>query len=171
MRKEANGNGTKLNVLIIEDLAKRNIIDEEAKQGFLKLIATIPKPPMGTPPGFPGNTIPGNLTAPTIPDDTSTDFLKNLDASSALLDDIAKNNSDSQTAVLMTDIFKKRISDIETFVSGNRTDTGIVPIEDNNVSPGEFGGAVLCASIFALGPVMNAVNTYNCIENIRELTQ
>jgi hypothetical protein len=135
MLKAANGNETKLNVLLIEDLAKRNIIDEEAKQGFLSFIANIPKSPME---GLPG-TSPGN----------SIDFLKDLDASSALLDEIAKNNSDSQAVTMMTDILKKRVTDIGTVVSGNGTN--IVPFFE--VTPGQFGKAVVCASLATIGNV------------------
>lgn len=185
MKKEANGNGTKLNVLIIEDMAKRKIIDDDAKQAFLSFIVGLPKPPMTTLPGIipgnltfpgPGNIpgpgiIPGNITFPG----NNTEFIKGLDTSSAMLDAIAKNNSDSQTAVLMSDIFKKRITDIETFVSGNVTDTGPVTIEGefNDVSAAEFGGAALCAAVFMLSPntILNAVNGYNCVQNIKELTQ
>jgi hypothetical protein len=147
MLKAANGNETKLNVLLIEDLAKRNIIDEEAKQGFLSFIANIPKPPMeGLPGTSPGNlTIPGNVTLPG----NSIDFLKDLDASSALLDEIAKNNSDSQAVTMMTDILKKRVTDIGTVVSGNGTN--IVPFFE--VTPGQFGKAVVCASLATIGNV------------------
>lgn len=140
MLKEADGNLTKLNVLLIEDLAKRNIIDEDAKQGFLSFVASLPKPPMETPPG----TLPGDLTIPG----NTTDFLKDLDTSSALLDEIAVNNSDSQIVTLMTDILKKRGTDIGTLVSGNGTDTGPVTIGTfDNVTVEEFGKAAACAFI------------------------
>ncbi len=172
MKKEANGNETKFSVLIIEDLAKRNIIDEEAKQGFLSFIANIPKPPIEE---IPGTTLPGNVSTPgpgtfpgnlTIPG--NTDFLKDLDASSAMLDDIAKNNSDSQVVTLMTDIIKKKVTDIGAFVSGNGTDTGPVTIEGefNDVSPTDFAKAVTCAAAFVLGgsPLTSAANGYYCIK-------
>ena len=167
MLKEANGNRTKLNILLIEDLEKRNIIDEDAKQGFLKLITTIPKPPIGTIPGFPGPAFPGNLTAPTFPDENNTDFLKDLDTSSTLLDNIAKNNTDSQVVTLMTDILKKKVTDIESFVSGNGTDTGPVTIEGefNDVSPTDFAKAVTCAAAVVLGgsPLTSIANGYYCV--------
>lgn len=114
MLKEANGIITKMNVLLIEDMAKRNIINEEAKEGFLSFAASLPKPPMETVPG----TTPGNLTIPR----NVTDILKDLDTSPALLDEIAKDNSDSQMVTLMSDILKKRITDIGNVVSGNVTD-------------------------------------------------
>lgn len=102
MLKEANGNITKMNVLLIEDMAKRNIIDEEAKVGFLSFAASLPT----------GNlTTTGNVTG----------ILKDLNTSSSLLDEIAKNNSDSQTVTLMSEILKKRITDIGNVVSGNVT--------------------------------------------------
>jgi hypothetical protein len=155
MLKAANGNETKLNVLLIEDLAKRNIINEEAKQGFLSFIANMPKPPMGSLPGTgPGNlTLPGNVTLPG----NSIDFLKDLDANSVLLDEIAKNNSDSQTVTLMTDILKKKVTDIGIFVSGNGTDMGLPPVTISSfVTPGQFGKAVLCASLTTLGGISGA---------------
>ena len=138
MLKEANGNDTKLNVLLVEDLAKRNIIDEETKQGFLSFIANIPKPPMeGLPDIIPGNvTLLGN----------STDFLKDLDSSSALLDEIANNNTGSQLVTLMTDILKKRVTDIGTLISGNGTDTGMVTIS-SEFTPGIVGKGVACAFV------------------------
>ena len=144
MLKEANGNDTKLNVLLVEDLAKRNIIDEETKQGFLSFIANIPKPPMeGLPGTSPGDlTIPGNVTLLG----NSTDFLKDLDSSSALLDEIANNNTGSQLVTLMTDILKKRVTDIGTLISGNGTDTGMVTIS-SEFTPGIVGKGVACAFV------------------------
>ena len=138
MLKAANGNQTKLDVLLIEDLAKRNIIDEDAKQGFLSFIAKIPKPSLD---GLPG-TIPGNLT--------------DLDASSALLDEIAKNNSDSQPVSLMTSILKKRVGDL-----GNGTD--VLPFSDDAEI---FGKAVVCAAMTVLGgnPLSSAANAYYCYQ-------
>jgi hypothetical protein len=120
MKKEANGNITKLNILLTEDLAKRNIIDAEAKEGLLSFISSLPKAPIETLPG----TIPGNLTIPG----NTTELLKELDATSALLDEIAINNTDSQPVSLMTDILKKRVTDIGTFVSGNGTDNPLGPV-------------------------------------------
>lgn len=151
MLKEANGNITKLNVLLIEDLANRNIIDEEAKQGFLSFVANLPIPPTETIPGTsPGNlTIPGNVTLPG----NNTDFLKDLEASSTLLDGIAKNNSDSQVVTLMTSILKKKVTDIGTDISGNGTDTGLPPVPIFDVTPGEFGKAVVCAMVTTIGGV------------------
>ena len=138
--------------------------------------------------GLPG-TIPGNLTIPgpgnipgpgiipgniTLPGN-NTEFIKGLDTSSAMLDAIAKNNSDSQTAVLMSDIFKKRITDIETFVAGNVTNTGPVTIEGefSNVSAGEFAGAAVCAATFALTPnvLLAVTEAYSCIESVKGVTQ
>lgn len=150
MKKAANGNQTKLNVLLIEDLAKRNIIDEEAKQGFLSFIAKTTKPPME---GLPG-TLPGNLTIPG----NTTDFLKNLNDSSALLDEIATNNSDSQTVTLMTDILKKRVTDIGTLVSGNGTDTGLPPvtISDSDATWAFVGKALTCTIIGSAVPGFGA---------------
>lgn len=108
MLKEANGNITKLNVLLIEDMAKRNIIDEEAKEGFLSFVSSLPA---------------GNLTTGNV-----TDSVKDLNTSSALLDEIAKNNSDSETVTLMSEILKNGITDIGNVVSGNVTDTGLPPM-------------------------------------------
>ena len=173
MVKAANGNETKLSMLIIEDLTKRNIIDENAKQGFLSVIATIPKPHIETLPG----TIPGNLTIPgdiPIPAN-NTEFLKELDTSSAMLDNIANNNSDSQVVTLMTDILKKRVTDIGAFVSGNVTDTGPVTIsgEFNDVSAGEFAEAVVCtAAVFASGNLISSIaNGYSCVMSAKYLNQ
>jgi len=151
MLKAANGNQTKLEMLLIEDLAKRNIIDEDAKQGFLSFIAKIPKPPMETLP----STIPGNLTVPTFPENSS-DFLKDLDASSSLLDEIANNNSDSQPVSLMTSILKKRVGDL-----GNGTD--VLPFSGDAEI---FGKAVVCAAMVVLGgsPATSAANAYYCYE-------
>lgn len=164
MKKEANGNKTKFSVLMIEDLAKRNIIDDDAKQSFLSLIDSFPKPPMGT---FPGSTIP-NMTGPTFPDEAVPGFLKDLDSSSAMLDNIAKNNSDSQAVTLMTDIIKKKVTDIGTLVSGNGTDTGPVTFSDEfgDVSPSDFAKAVTCAAAVVLGgtPLSSAANGYYCIK-------
>ena len=161
MLKAANGNETKLSVLAIEDLAKRNIIDEDAKQGFLAYVASLPKPPMETLPG----TLPGNLTIPG----NTTDFLKDLDTSSALLDDIANNNSDSQVVTLMTDILKKRVTDVGTLVSGNGTDTGIVPFSDFSARGFGLGvaGAAIAMAVSpgagSIGTAMALVNIYNAI--------
>lgn len=167
MKKEANGNETKFSMLIVEDLEKRNIIDEDTKQGFLSFIANSPKPPMSPFPGFPGSTIPGNLTVPTFPDENITDFQKELNTSSAMLDNIAKNNSESQVVTLMTDIIKKKVTDIGTLVSGNGT-TGPVTIsgEFNDVSPTDFAKAVTCAAAVVLGgsPLTSAANGYYCIK-------
>jgi hypothetical protein len=110
MKKEANGNITKLNVLLIEDLAKRNIIDEEAKQGLLSFIAAIPKPLL---PGLRG-TMPENLST----SGNTTGLFGSLEDSSKLLENIARNNSDSQPVTLMTDILKKRISDLGIVPTG-----------------------------------------------------
>jgi len=143
MKKAANGNQTKLNVLLIEDLAKRNIIDEEAKQDFFSVIVKTNKPPMEGLPGTLPGTIPGN----------TTDILKDLDASSALLDEIAVNNSDSQVVTLMTDIIKKHVTDIGTVVSGNVTDTGPVTIGDiGDFTYGEFARALTCTLVVASTP-------------------
>ena len=165
MQKAANGNDTKLNVLLIEDLAKRNIIDEETKQGFLSFVASLPKPPMETLPGtLPGNlTIPGNITLPG----NSTAFLKDLDASSALLDEIAKNNSESHVATLMTDILKKKGTDIGIFVSGSGTN-GLPPMTiSDEMSWGEayVKGAtcVLVGGALSGGTLLQtAINAYTC---------
>lgn len=160
MLKAANGNETQLNVLLIEDLAKRNIIDEDAKQGFLAFAASLPKPPMETLPG----TLPGNLTIPG----NITDILKDLDASSALLDEIAVNNSDSQTVTLMTDILKKRVTDVGAFVSGNGTDTGIVPFsgweQDAAVGIAIYVTALSTPGLGAVGPAIALSNIYNAIK-------
>ncbi len=160
MQKAANGNQTKLNVLLIEDLAKRNIIDEDAKQGFLAFIASTHKPSME---GLPG-TLPGNLTIPG-----NTDFLKDLDTSSALLDDIAKNNSDSQVVTLMTDILKKRGTDIGNLVSGNVTDTGPVTIEEMSWGEAYVKGAT-CALIGGAmsggSAILTVTNAYTCAKII-----
>lgn len=162
MKKEANGNQTKLNVLLIEDLAKRNIIDDDAKQDFLAFIARIPKPPME---GLPG-TLPGNLTIPG-----NTDFFKDPDASSAMLDDIAKNNSDSQMVTLITDIIKKRGTDIGIFVSGNVTDTDLPPMTISEMSWGEATvKGTTCALVgMALSggsPLVAVSNSYTCAKLI-----
>ena len=156
MLNAANGNETKLSVLLFEDLAKRNIIDEEAKQGFLSFIASIPKPLMETQPG----PLPGNLTIPG----NTTDFLNDLNASSTILDEIAINNSDSersQTVSLMTDILKKRVSDLGTFVSGNVTDIGPVTIGGEFPTSDFAKAVVITAAIYASGtPVTSAANAY-----------
>lgn len=138
MKKEASGNETKLNVLLIEDLAKRNIIDEKAKQGLLSFIAGIPKSSVGTLP----NTIPGNLTIPG----NITGLFKSPEDSIKLLDDIAKNNSDSQAVTLMTDILKKRISDLGT-VPGN----GPVPLIDESTWA-DIGKIATCVAVGSLIP-------------------
>ena len=166
MKEEANGNGTKFSTLVIEDMAKRKIIDEDAKQGFLSFIGKLPKSNVIPDPG--NLTIPGPVPLPG----NNTGILKDLDTSSAMLDEIANNNSDSQTVILMTDVFKKQVSGIKDVISGNVTDTGIVPFEDlSSVTPGEFGGAALCAGLTFLGgtPLTNAANFYNCLQTLEEL--
>jgi hypothetical protein len=120
MLKEANGNITKMNVLLTEDMAKRNIIDQEAKEDLLSLVASLTA---------------GNLTKGNV-----TDILKDLNTSSALLDEIAKNNSDSQTVSLMSEILKKRITDIGNAVSGNVTDVEVPTM--TFMSDGAYLGAL-----------------------------
>lgn len=169
LKKEASGNETKLNVLLIEDMAKRNIIDEETKQGFLSFVATLPKPPMSIFPEFPGSDLPpGTIPSPTFPDENVTDFLKDLDTSSNILDNIAKNNSDSQVVVLMTDIIKKRVTDIGTFATGNGTDTDLPPVTID-MSWGEaFAKGATCALIggaLSGGSIITTLtNAWTCTE-------
>jgi hypothetical protein len=160
MLKEANGNDTKLTVLLFEDMAKRNIIDEDAKQGFLAFVASLPEPPMETLPG----TLPRNLTIPG----NTTDFLKDLDVSSTLLNEIAVNNSDSQVVTLMTDILKKKVTDIGTLVSGNGTATGPVTISSEWEYPEDLIKGATCAGLFVLGgtPLTGAANAYYCVHNM-----
>ena len=67
----------------------------------------------------------------------------------------------------MTDILKKKVTDIESFVSGNGTDTGPVTIEGefNDVSPTDFAKAVTCAAAVVLGgsPLTSIANGYYCV--------
>lgn len=158
MQKASNGNQTKLNVLLIEDLAKRNIIDEDAKRGFLAFVASMPKLPME---GLPG-TLPGNLTIPG-----NNDLLKGLDASNAKLDEIAKNNSDTQLVTLMTNILKKQGTDIGNLISGNGTDTGPVTISDISWGEAYVKGATcaLVGSALSGGSLVQSVlNTWTCTQ-------
>lgn len=101
----------------------------------------------------------GNITLPG----NSTAFLKDLDASSALLDEIAKNNSDSQTVTLMTDILKKKVTDIGILVSGNGTD---IMLFSDEIPPGDFVKGVTCAAVFVLSGniVSSLANGYMCVE-------
>ena len=159
-----HGNQTKLNVLLIEDLAKRNIIDAEAKEDLLSFVSSLPKPPMVTLPGtLPGNnlTIPGN----------NTEILKELNATSALLDEIAINNTDSQPVTLMTDILKKKVTDIATFVSGNGTDNVLGPVTIQLGSDkfwANVGISVTCSLVGMNLPGGAAImaNTLQCVELI-----
>ena len=153
MLKEANGNLTKLNELLIEDMAKRNIIDEEAKDGYLTFIARLPIPPIETVPG----TTPGNMTNPG----NVTDFLNDLDTSSALLDEISLKNSDSQIVTLMNTVLKTGITDFKNIVSGNVTDIGLPPMKvmsetdhqllDHLVTCGLIGGILYGPGTGAFG--------------------
>lgn len=88
--------------------------------------------------------------------ENSSDFLKDLDASSSLLDEIANNNSDSQPVSLMTSILKKRVGDL-----GNGTD--VLPFSGDAEI---FGKAVVCAAMVVLGgsPATSAANAYYCYE-------
>ncbi|HTH23195.1 MAG TPA: hypothetical protein VL854_13335 [Nitrososphaeraceae archaeon] len=166
-----HGNQTKLNVLLIEDLAKRNIIDAEAKEDLLSFVSSLPKPPMVTLPGtLPGNnlTIPGNNL--TIPGN-NTEILKELNATSALLDEIAINNTDSQPVTLMTDILKKKVTDIATFVSGNGTDNVLGPVTIQLGSDkfwANVGISVICSLVGMSIPGGAAImaNTLQCVELI-----
>ena len=159
-----HGNQTKLNVLLIEDLAKRNIIDAEAKEDLLSFVSSLPKPPMVTLPGtLPGNnlTIPGN----------NTEILKELNATSALLDEIAINNTDSQPVTLMTDILKKKVTDIATFVSGNGTDNVLGPVTiqlESDKFWANVGISVTCSLVGMNLPGGAAImaNTLQCVELI-----
>jgi len=161
VKKEANGNITKLNMLLIEDLAKRKIIDAEAKEDLLSFISSLPKPPMETLPG----TIPGNVTIPG----NNTELLKELDATSALLDGIAINNTDSQPVTLITDVIKKKVTDIETFVSGNGTDNGLGPVTigiGSDETWSNIGRAMFCTLVAASNPGAGAAmaTSLQCIE-------
>lgn len=163
LKKEANGNITKLNLLVIEDLAKRNIIDAEAKEDLSFFISSLPKPSMETLPG----TIPGNVT---IPGDNG-ELLKELDATSALLDEIAVNNTDSQPVTLMTDIIKKRVTDIGAFVSGNSTDNLLGPVTvgfGSDETWANIGRAAFCTIVAASYPGAGAVmaTSIQCVEAI-----
>jgi hypothetical protein len=166
-----HGNQTKLNVLLIEDLAKRNIIDAEAKEDLLSFVSSLPKPPMVTLPGtLPGNnlTIPGNNL--TIPGN-NTEILKELNATSALLDEIAINNTDSQPVTLMTDILKKKVTDIATFVSGNGTDNVLGPVTiqlESDKFWANVGISVTCSLVGMNLPGGAAImaNTLQCVELI-----
>jgi len=65
----------------------------------------------------------------------------------------------------MTDILKKRVSDIGTLVSGNGTDTGIVPFGD--ITAGDFGVAVAAAGIaMAVSPGAGSIGTVIALANI-----
>lgn len=169
IKKEANGNITKLNVLLIEDLAKRNIIDAEARAALLSFVSSLPQAPMVTIPG----TIPGNLTIPgpgTIPRN-NTELLKEIDATSALLDEIANNNTDSQPITLMTDILKKKVTDIGNFVSGNGTDNGLGPVPigiGSDETWANIGRAAFCTLVAASYPGAGAAmaTSLQCIEAI-----
>ena len=151
-------------MLLIEDLAKRKIIDAEAKEDLLSFISSLPKPPMVTLPGtLPGNnlTIPGN----------NTEILKELNATSALLDEIAINNTDSQPVTLMTDILKKKVTDIATFVSGNGTDNVLGPVTiqlESDKFWANVGISVTCSLVGMNLPGGAAImaNTLQCVELI-----
>jgi hypothetical protein len=146
MMKEANGNMTKMNILLIEDLEKRNLIDEDAKEDFLSFAASLPT---------------RNLTT----SGNDTDILKDLNTSSALLDEISKNNSDSQRVILMTDILSKRITDIGNVVSGNVTNIEVPTTTFMSEGDWSYLGAVFGCGLIGMalyGGIGYAVGVETC---------
>jgi hypothetical protein len=106
MREKANGNITQMNILMIEDLEKRNIIDQKDEEGLLSFVASLnPKP----------TNIPGNLTA--LINETTTDSIE-------ALEEIASNSSNVNVITLVGTL-KNRVNDIgtntATLISGNGT--------------------------------------------------
>ena len=140
MLKIANGNITKMNELLIEDMVKRNIIDEEAKEDYLSFIANLPKSPIKTI----TNTTSGNVT----------DLIKDLNTSSELLDEIATKNSDSQMVTLMNGMLKDGITNFRNVISGNVTDLGLPPMTVLSESDEHANLLVTCGLIagIAYGP-------------------
>ena len=156
MLKGANGNITRMNELLIEDMAKRNIIDEEAKEDYLSFIASLPKSPMEAVSG----TTPGNLTIPG----NVTDILKDLDTSSELLDEITMNGSDSQMVTLMNGMLKEGITDFRNVISGNVTDVGLPPMTIFSESDEHANLLVTCGLIagIAYGPGLAMGGVHLC---------
>ncbi|HTH23194.1 MAG TPA: hypothetical protein VL854_13330 [Nitrososphaeraceae archaeon] len=69
-----------------------------------------------------------------------------------MLDDIANNSSDSQTVTLMTDILKRKVTDIGTLISGNGTNTGLVTISDNEEGWANLGKIATCTTLGMMMP-------------------
>jgi hypothetical protein len=107
--QESKGNLTRMNMLLFDDLEKRNIINELDKQELLSL----------------------NIALSEIKP-TSNLTLINNDVSS-LLEEMATNSSNPMLVTLKSDL-KKKINDIGTLVAGNGTGnvtggiTGLPPL-------------------------------------------